>query len=130
MTVLYYIAFKVFITLGFLSTLLATWYCYYDHCRNDRNIVVLSPNAQQEYENLRNYLLLRFQKPYTAPKIITLIASGVTFLAKVKTVDGPEKKQLVLQAIRDVITQVNLDDETKNELLLVVDTFGDNAIEE
>jgi len=94
------------------------------------NILVLSPNAQQEYENLRNYLLLRFQKPYTAPKIITLIASGVTFLAKVKTVDGPEKKQLVLQAIRDVITQVNLDDETKNELLLVVDTFGDNAIEE
>lgn len=92
--------------------------------------IVLSTEAEREYENLRNFLMLRFQKPYTPVKIFGLISGGVIFMSKAKNVDGLEKKELVLAAIRDVIDLSGLGEEEKNELLMVVDTFGDSAIEE
>jgi phosphotransferase system HPr-like phosphotransfer protein len=86
--------------------------------------------VDEAYDALKQYLLLRFQKPYTATKIMALLASAVKFLAHVKSVDGPKKKDLALRAIRDVIAQLDLDDNTKAELISVVDTFGDGVIEE
>ena len=90
----------------------------------------LSDNGMEEYENLKNYLLLKFQKPYTTAKVLLLLSHAVKFMATIETIPPVEKKQIVLATVRDVINMTDLSAETKADMILVVDTFGDTAIEE
>lgn len=94
------------------------------------NGVQLSDNGMKEYENLKNYLLLKFQKPYTTAKVLSLLSHAVKFMTTVKTITGEEKKQIVLSDVRECINMTDLSAETKAEMILVVDTFGDTVIEE
>lgn len=94
------------------------------------NQLTLSDHGLTAYENLKHYLLLRFQKPYTTIKVLVLVSSAVKFMATVKNVTGEEKKLIALTAVRDAINLTDLTTEEKTEMITIVDTFGDAAIEE
>lgn len=83
-----------------------------------------------EYTVLKKYITLCFQKPYTTTKIIALIANGVRYSAQFKAISGSEKKSLVLSVIRDVIMESDINEYERSDLILVVDTLGDVAIDE
>lgn len=84
----------------------------------------------QTYNDMLQYLKLKLQKPFTASKIIMLVASGIKFLSTVKGLTGSEKKDLVLHALSDTIKQSDYITETeKQELQAVIDTFGSTMID-
>jgi hypothetical protein len=82
------------------------------------------------YDTLKDYITLKLQHPVTAPKIIVLVAAGVKFIEQYKSMTGAEKKKLVIQVVRDVITESTLiDDEARKEILLYLDMFADDMID-
>ena len=62
--------------------------------------------------------------------MVILIASAVKYLAEVRTLSGPEKKELAIRTVRDVISESDLESEAKNELLSFVDLFADETVEQ
>jgi hypothetical protein len=90
----------------------------------------LTTEHQQLYDNMVRYMKLKIQRPFTAPKIVMLIASGIKFLGKVKTLSGSEKKDLVLHALRETIQRSSyIRDFEKAEIIALIDTFGDSLID-
>jgi hypothetical protein len=79
--------------------------------------------------DLKHFLNIKFQKPYTRDKVVSLIASGVYYLAKVHSVPNEEKKVLLLNTLKEVIGETDLDDYEKNMLVNLVDMIGDSVIE-
>lgn len=83
------------------------------------------------YDDMVHYMKIKLQRPFTAPKIVMLIASGVKFLAKVKSLDGPEKKDLVLHALRETVNRSSyIKDDEKAEIIMLIDTVGDGLIDQ
>ncbi len=61
-------------------------------------------------------------------KLVQIISDCIKFLATVKTMTGSEKKQLVIQAIKDVIVErVSVTD--SHQVLKLVDAIGDPIID-
>jgi hypothetical protein len=86
------------------------------------------PEHQKVYDELLHYLGLKLQRPFTAPNIVMLVASGIKFLGKVKAMTGSEKKALVLYAVRrTVLTSSFITD--KENVLFLIDTLGDGLVE-
>lgn len=82
------------------------------------------------YQEMMQYMSLKLQRPFTAAKIVMLVASGVKFLGKVKSMTGPEKKDLVLLALRETIKNTSFISETeKADILVVIDTLGDGLVD-
>jgi hypothetical protein len=79
--------------------------------------------------DLKHFLTIKFQKPYTKEKIITIISSGVLYLAKVHSVPNEEKKILLLNTLKEVINETDLDDYEKNTLITLIDMVGDSVVE-
>lgn len=79
--------------------------------------------------DLRHYLELKFQRPYTRERIIQLIAAGVLYLAKVTSLPNEEKKPQLLATIREIIMDSDLEDYKKDMLVDIVDAVGDSIIE-
>lgn len=86
------------------------------------------PAHQKILDDLFHYLSLKLQRPFTVPNIVMLVASGVKFLGKVNAMSGPEKKAVVLYAVRKVILSSSFIKD-KEEVLDLVDTFGDTLVE-
>jgi len=87
----------------------------------------LTEEQRQLYDNMVQYMKLKIQRPFTASKIIMLVANGIKFLGKVKTLSGSQKKDLVLHALREVIQRSSyIQDYEKPGLIILVDTFGDS----
>lgn len=78
---------------------------------------------------LKHYLSIKFQKPYTRDKIITLITDGVLYLAKIHSIPNHEKKPLLLKTIKELIDETDLPDYSKRLLCDLVDNIGDTLIE-
>jgi len=90
----------------------------------------LTEEQQQLYDSMMHYMKLKIQRPFTAPKIVMLIASGIKFLGKVKTLSGFEKKDLVLHALRETIQRSSyIRDSEKAEIIALIDTVGDSLID-
>jgi len=90
----------------------------------------LSEANRKVYNDMVQYMKLKLQRPVTAAKVVMLIASGVKFLSDVKTMTGPEKKDLVIHALRETVyrsSYINEDD--KIALIEIIDTFADGLIE-
>lgn len=79
--------------------------------------------------SLKHYLQLKFQKPYTPERIVSLVTAGVVYLARLRTLEGPEKKALLLKVVREIIEGSELEDYRKDMLLDIIDTVGDSMIE-
>lgn len=79
--------------------------------------------------DLKHFLTIKFQKPYTKEKIISLIASGVLYLARIHSIPREEKKVLLLNTLKELINEADLDDYEKNTLITLIDTVGDSVIE-
>jgi hypothetical protein len=83
----------------------------------------------EEYETLKNYLKLKLQHPISAPKVITVIADGVKYIEHYRDLSGPEKKDMVIRSMRDVIQEADFIPDGKTILIGVIDTFADDTIE-
>ena len=90
-------------------------------------------NQPMAYELLLKIVRSRLPSHITTAsitgKLVQIISDSVKFLATVKTMSGHEKKQLVIQAIKDVIIErVSVADSYK--FLSLVDAIGDPMIDE
>lgn len=87
-------------------------------------------HTEQEFNSLKDYLELRLQKPFDAGKVVGLIASGIKFIEDFSQLSGVEKKNLVIHALREVIsTTTRLDEAEKSNLLELVDLIADDFID-
>ena len=86
------------------------------------------PEHQRVYDELLHYLGLKLQRPFSAPNIVMLVASGIKFLGKVNAMSGSEKKALVLYAVRKTVMTSSFIT-NKEEVLFLVDTIGDGLVE-
>lgn len=87
-------------------------------------------HTDTEFTKLKGYLELRLQRPFDAGKVIGLIAAGVKFIEEFTELSGVEKKNLVIHALREVISSTTrLDDVDKQELLDLVDLLADDFID-
>jgi hypothetical protein len=93
----------------------------------DRSTVFTQIRNSGEYTTLKDYLILKLQRPITAPKIITAVAAGVKYIERYRNISGAEKKYIVIHAIRDIILESDFIH--KAELLNVVDTFADDTVD-
>jgi hypothetical protein len=83
-----------------------------------------------QYEELKQFLKLKLQKPITKAKIFVLVAAGIKFAEQFKAMPGPQKKDLVLHAIHDVIADSDILAAEEKELMLeLLDSLGDAAID-
>jgi len=90
----------------------------------------LSEETKEKYNQLVALLRLKLQRPFTAPKIIMLVAEGVRFMSHCKKISNPEKKDLVLHAIREVIQNSGyIEEDEKEQIIAFVDLIGDETIE-
>ena len=90
----------------------------------------LTDEHKQLYDNMVQYMKLKIQRPFTAFKIVMLIAGGIKFVGKVKTLSGSEKKDLVLHALREAIQRSSyIRDFEKPEIIAMIDTVGDSLID-
>jgi hypothetical protein len=80
--------------------------------------------------DLKHFLQVKLQKPYTREKIISIIASGVFYLAKMHSIPNEEKKVLLLNTIKEIINETDLDDYSKENLINLIDTIGSEVIEQ
>lgn len=82
------------------------------------------------YQQLKEFLLLKFQRPIAPQKVIVLVAAGTKFIEQFKNLSEPEKKDLVIRAIRDVISESDIvDEELRAVLLDCLDLFADDLID-
>lgn len=97
--------------------------------RNDVQALTTVPN-QDIYNEMVQFLKIKLQKPFNAAKIVMLIAHGIKFLAEVKTLTGPEKKDLVLHALRQcVLESTYIGDSEKPEIIMVIDLLGSSLVD-
>ena len=90
----------------------------------------MSTNTEQLYEQLLSHVKLLLHRPYNAAKVITLVAAGVKFAEQFTQLNGPQKKDLVIRAIRDCISSnVELTEDERAALITILDTVGDSAID-
>lgn len=78
---------------------------------------------------LKAFLYLRFQKPHTREKIVSMLTEGVLYLAKVKSLPSEEKKAVLLRTIKELIEETDLPQYSKDMLVEVVDVLGDSVVE-
>jgi len=91
---------------------------------------ILSNNAEEQYNTLKQYLKLKLQRPFTAPKIVLLIAAAVKYMEQFKDLTGAEKKDIVIRAVRDIIQECDfITEEDKGQLLDLTDIFADETID-
>lgn len=84
----------------------------------------------KEFHQLKEYMNLEIQKPFTAGKVAVLIASGVKFIENYESLSGIEKKNLVIHAMREVISSTTrLDEDEKKEFLQIIDNFSSDFID-
>lgn len=82
------------------------------------------------YQQLKDFILLKFQRPVAPQKIIVLVAAGAKFVEQFTDLSGPEKKDLVIRAIREVILESDIvDDDIREVLLDCLDLFADDFID-
>lgn len=87
-------------------------------------------HTETEFTKLKEYLDLRLQKPFDAGKVVGLIAAGIKFIEEFTELSGVEKKNLVIHALREVISSTTrLSKEEKTEFLELVDLFADDFID-
>lgn len=87
-------------------------------------------DTNKEYEDLKSYLFLKLHRPFTAPKIMLLLAAGIKFIDHYKHLSGTEKKNLVIQALREVVQgSSHIDESDKAELIELIDNLADDLIE-
>ena len=92
--------------------------------------VGLDDKTLDQYNKMVHLLKLKLQRPFSAPKILMLLAEAVKFMACVKKLSGSDKKDLVLHAVREVIDKSSyISQSEKDQILFLVDTFGDVTIE-
>ncbi len=85
----------------------------------------VNPEHIETYNELVSYLRLKLQKPFSGAKITMLVASGVKYLGKIKSMSGSEKKDIVIHALRDVVNKSSyIEDGEKTEILNMIDLFG------
>ena len=90
----------------------------------------LGQNAD-EFDALKRYLKLKMQRPVTGPKVVLMISSGVKFVEHYRNLSGTEKKDIVIRALRDAISETDaVEEESKKMLLDLVDTFADDTIDQ
>lgn len=90
----------------------------------------LTDEHKQLYDNMVHYMKLKIQRPFTASKIVMLIAGGIKFLGKIKTLSGSEKKELVIHALRETIQRSSyIRDFEKPGIIVMIDTLGDSLID-
>jgi len=84
----------------------------------------------EQYAALVRLLTLQLQRPFTAAKILTLIAAAIRYLATIATLSGLQKKDLALRAVRDVINACTFINDTDRDMLIaLVDNLGDITID-
>lgn len=99
-------------------------------CKADENHGVARSLDIEGYTDLKHFLSLKLQRPITATKVIGLIAAGVRYIEQYSTLSGAEKKDLVIRALRDVISESDLlSQDDKDLLILAVDTYADATID-
>lgn len=82
------------------------------------------------YQKIKEFVLFKFQRPITPQKIIMLVAAATKFAEQFSDLSGPEKKDLVIRVIRDVINESTIvDDELRTVLLECLDLFADSLID-
>lgn len=85
----------------------------------------------EEYNQIKAFLQLKFQRPVSPTKIVLMVAAGVKFAARFQSISGPEKKATVIRALRDLINETDLvtDEDLRKVLIEYLDTFADLTID-
>jgi len=87
-------------------------------------------HTDTEFTKLKEYLDLRLQRPFDAGKVIGIIAAGIKFIEEFNDLSGVEKKNLVIHALREVISSTTrLEEVDKTELLELIDIVADEFID-
>ena len=73
----------------------------------------------------------KIKKPFNASKVFHLISQGVEFLRDVKELTDEEKRDLVVDAVKEAVTRsAKLSNDQKDRVLLVVECMGDAVAEQ
>ncbi len=89
----------------------------------------LSDDVLAQYNLMVQQLALLIQSPVRVSRVLVLLAAAIKFLSVVKGLSEPQKTDLALYAVRQVISNSSIiTPELKVELLSTVDLFGDAVI--
>jgi hypothetical protein len=85
---------------------------------------------EEEFDALKAYLELKIQRPFNAGKIVGVIAAGIKFIEEFRHLSGVEKKNLVIHALREVVSSsTRLSETEKDDILELIDLFADDFID-
>ena len=94
-----------------------------------------TPSSKSHEPNMRDRLVVlmstKIKKPFNASKVFHLISSGVDFLRDAAQLTEDEKRDLVIDAVKEAVTLSDkLSNDQKDKVLLIVDSFGDAVAEQ
>jgi endonuclease III-like uncharacterized protein len=79
--------------------------------------------------SLVTLLKLKLQRPFTSSKITMLIANAIRFIGQYKSFSNAEKKDIVLHAVKDAVSEsLNIDEDTKATHLDMIDSIGNEIV--
>jgi len=79
---------------------------------------------------LASYLETRIKSPIDQKQVVTLFADGVRALEKSRTLNGQEKKQLLLETIVSLIKKSDQSEYNKSVMLLLINSMGSVLVDQ
>jgi hypothetical protein len=86
--------------------------------------------VNDELEEMTAYFKLKIQKPFTANKILSLLAYGIRQAELLKGISGSERKDLVIRALHHAVDgSDHIDENEKKSVHDLIDSFADDVID-